>query len=100
MPILFEALELMAPDAPANREVMCAFCGTVTSRLYLRSPGLRRPERHAKDDVMVTPNPVAAATAQLRAEELRARAATRPATAPLAALSPCAQPDPSNGDQP
>ena len=36
MPIVFQALELMAPDTPANREVMCAFCGTVTPRLHLR----------------------------------------------------------------
>jgi hypothetical protein len=49
---------------------------------------------------MVTPNPVAAATARLRAEELGARAATRAATAPIAAPSPFTQPDPSNGDQP
>jgi hypothetical protein len=43
MPIVFEALELMAPDVPANREVMCAFCGTVTSRLYLRRHALGAP---------------------------------------------------------
>jgi hypothetical protein len=36
MPIVFETLELMAPDVPANRDVMCAFCGAVTSRLHLR----------------------------------------------------------------
>src|SRR4029453_17213812 len=64
------------------------------------SPRPRRPERHAKDDVMVTPTPGAAATARLRAEELGARAATRAATAPIAAPSPFTQPDPSNGDQP
>jgi hypothetical protein len=81
IPIVFEALELMAPDAPANREVMCAFCGTVTSRLYLR--------RHAYGASSVT-----------RRTTLRARAATRAATAPIAALSPFTQPDPSNGDQP
>ena len=37
MPLLFDELELLAPDAPANREVMCALCGTVTSRLLLRA---------------------------------------------------------------
>jgi hypothetical protein len=36
MPIVFRALELIAPDTPANREVMCAFCGTVTPRRQLR----------------------------------------------------------------
>jgi hypothetical protein len=43
MPIVFEALELVAPDAPANREVMCAFCGTVASRLYLRRQAYGAP---------------------------------------------------------
>jgi hypothetical protein len=36
MPIVFGELELAAPDLPAARDVMCAFCGTVTTRSRLR----------------------------------------------------------------
>jgi hypothetical protein len=36
MPIMFEAGELAAPDDPAMRDVMCAFCGAITSRQRLR----------------------------------------------------------------
>ena len=41
MPILFDELELLAPDVPAARDVMCAFCGTVTSRARLRRQAYR-----------------------------------------------------------
>jgi hypothetical protein len=39
MPIVFDPLELHEPAEPAARDVMCAFCGTVTSRPRLLASG-------------------------------------------------------------
>ena len=37
LPILFDPAELSERDHPALRDVMCAWCGTVTSRRMLAS---------------------------------------------------------------
>lgn len=44
MPIVFDELELLAPDLPAARDVMCAFCGNVTSRGRLRRQARALPQ--------------------------------------------------------
>ena len=41
LPIIFDELELIAPDTPASGDVMCAFCGTVTRRSSLRRQAYR-----------------------------------------------------------
>jgi transcription initiation factor TFIIIB Brf1 subunit/transcription initiation factor TFIIB len=57
LPIVFDAIELIAPILPPNHEVMCASCGTVTTRALLgprprmgqdraRNLARRRAHRH------------------------------------------------------
>jgi hypothetical protein len=51
LPILFDPSELSERDDPALRDVMCAWCGTVTSKWMLASeaydPEEQRQRQHA-----------------------------------------------------
>jgi hypothetical protein len=48
MPILFDELELAAPDHPVIDDVMCACCGTVSRRSRLRHQAYVLPTRRSQ----------------------------------------------------